>query len=799
MSLNTNSNHDNASQESHEHQEVGAEKPDPTTRISFFKDLVSRRVPHILGGYLAASWIVLEFMDWLVRRYPISPHLVEFCLVVLAAMIPTVLLLAYFHGKPGPDKWTKVEKIGIPTNVLATATLLVFLFHGRDLGATTTTITLVDEQGQTFERSIPKSEFRKSVAIFSLENESGDTSLDWLSHALPDMILYDLLQDIYLEIRSTYNLYDDIRDAGFPEAVRIPMTMKRKIAEEKFMQYFAFGSINEQEGQLAIQLFLHDTRTTKLLAEKVLTGADMFKLVDEMSIWIKESVNIPKQHIEQTQDLPVSEILTSSIPAVKDFYGGNHLMVMEGDWIRGAILLEKSVQEDPAFAYAYLRLYIAYAFTNQGVKYRQSFAPLMQHLYKLPERLQFAVKHDYYYGIKREPQMALDVAENWAELYPDDMTAHKVLALLYMFRNQKDKELMEYKKMVGLDPGQYDLYLKIGDIYKDLGESDEALNYYQLYKDEFPNNTNSYRKMGDLYSTMGDYEQAKSNYREALLIEPDEISILRSMAQVDVELGNFSQALEAYHKILNDCKSAEEKFDTYDALEDYYYLRGQLDSSIEFTERKLAEMAHFAPPFMILNEQFNSLDKYILAGKEDVAFQVVHDAEEQLGPPLDGNIPFGYLSIYLTLEDVEKTEKALAAAEAAMESLQGEMARPVLLNAEGRIHELKQEYDLAIQRYNKHLILEPTEASIQVQLGRCYRMQQDYKKAEEHIKKALTIHPFWPDANYEMGLVYNGRGINKEALEYLQKAQSIWEEADSNYTPAIMARKKLAELETSGR
>jgi tetratricopeptide (TPR) repeat protein len=495
----------------------------------------------------------------------------------------------------------------------------------------------------------------------------------------------------------------------------------------------------------------------------------------------------------------VSEILTSSIPAVKNFYAGNSIMVMEGDWIRGAIRLEKSVQEDPAFAYAYLRLYIAYAYTNQGVKYRQSFAPLMQHLYKLPERLQFAVKHDYYYGIKQEPQMALDVAKNWAELYPDDMTAHKVLALLYMIRNQKDKELMAYKKMISLDPGQFDLYLKIGNIYKDLGETEEALNYYQLYKDVCPNNTNSYRKTGDLYRTIGDYEQAKSNYREALLIEPDEISILRSLAKIDMALGNFSQALESYHEILDDCKSAEDRSDIYKELEDYYHLRGQIDSSLEFTERRFTEMTKYAPPLMILNERFNSLDKYILAGREDAAFQMVHDAEEQLGSPLDSNIPFGYLSIYLTLEDIEKAEKALAEAEAAMESLHSEMIRPVILNAEGRIHELKGEYDLAIQRHIKHLELEPNEASIQVQLGRCYRMLQNFKKAEEHLQKALRIHPFWPDANYEMGLVYAGEGKNGQALEYLQRAQSIWEEADSSYTPAIMARKKLAEIEASGR
>ncbi|MCK4828276.1 hypothetical protein KA005_71770 [bacterium] len=110
-------------QESAETQETGSEKPVPSEGTPFFKDLLKRRVPHIMGGYLAASWIIIVFMDWLVKLYPISPHLVEFCLVAMVSIIPTVLLVAYYHGKPGRDQWTRVEKIGIPSNLVATGVI----------------------------------------------------------------------------------------------------------------------------------------------------------------------------------------------------------------------------------------------------------------------------------------------------------------------------------------------------------------------------------------------------------------------------------------------------------------------------------------------------------------------------------------------------------------------------------------------------------------------------------------------------------------------------------------------------
>jgi len=130
----------------------GSEKVDQEERTSFFRELLARRVPQFLGGYLAASWIIVEFLDWLVNRYPLSPYLVEFGLVAMASMIPTVALIAYFHGKPGRDRWTRVEKIGIPSNLVIAAALLFFIFQGRELGATTTTVTVTWCPRVSFER-----------------------------------------------------------------------------------------------------------------------------------------------------------------------------------------------------------------------------------------------------------------------------------------------------------------------------------------------------------------------------------------------------------------------------------------------------------------------------------------------------------------------------------------------------------------------------------------------------------------------------------------------------------------------
>ncbi len=459
--------------------------------------------------------------------------------------------------------------------------------------------------------------------------------------------------------------------------------------------------MQELDGQPSIKISLHNTRTTKLLAENSFAGKDIFGLVDEITIWLKEGLAIPKAHIENTVDLPVAEILTNSIPALQIMYSGYNECILEENWEKGLELLELSVQEDLTFAYALIHLYVFNLYNNNIEESMQALQSLMKYLHKLPERSQFGIKHNYYFHIKDDPQMSLEVAKNWAELYPDDVQAHSILAVRYMILNQKENELAAYKKLLSIDPGQYEYLLKIGEIYRDQGEFEDALDYYQLYADEFPNNSKSFKQLGNLYITYGDYEQARLYFNKALLIEPDEISVRLKLAKINTELGNFSQALKDYYDILEDCTTSQERFDVYKSLENYFLLRGQVGKTIEYLELKLAEQEKYDAQMEILTTRIDALERYIIAGNSDRAFQIVETIEKQLGPPLDHIAPIGYLTIYLELEEVENIEQTLEEVEAFAQARQLELFQFFILFTRGKIHDLKGEYDLAIQQYAK--------------------------------------------------------------------------------------------------
>ncbi len=154
----------------------------------FGRELLRRRVPQIVGAYLAGGWVLLEFTDWTVNRYVLSSHVTDFVVASWLLLLPAVAILAWNHGSPGRDEWTRGETIGITLNLLLAGMILFAVFRGQDLGAATTSVVVQDDEGNELTREIPKAEFRRRVVLFSFTNGSDDPELDWLQYALPKAI-----------------------------------------------------------------------------------------------------------------------------------------------------------------------------------------------------------------------------------------------------------------------------------------------------------------------------------------------------------------------------------------------------------------------------------------------------------------------------------------------------------------------------------------------------------------------------------------------------------------------------------
>ncbi len=206
----------------------------------------------------------------------------------------------------------------------------------------------------------------------------------------------------------------------------------------------------------------------------------------------------------------------------------------------------------------------------------------------------------------------------------------------------------------------------------------------------------------------------------------------------------------------------------------------------------LEEAESISTPVQAQLSKLGDIDLYVKAGRPEDAFAIMGEVERQMTPPFDKIVPLGYVLIHTELGNADEAQKALAGFEEYITAFKLEMMRPRFYRQQGRIEELRGQYDRAILSYEKQHELAPADRNVYGDVGRCYRHLEEYVKAEENLLEKLKVIPFDPETNFELALVYDATGKRPKALEYLEKALEMWKDADEGFEPAVEARDTMA-------
>ncbi len=762
---------------------------------SFLKHMWMRRVPHISGIYGLLILFIYFVLEYVASRYALSPHLVQFGTVLLLSLFPSVIIISYFHGRAASGEWKKIERFGLPINLVVSAVFLFSIFNGKDLGATVKAVNVMDENGNVIEREITKSEFRKSMAIFFFENKTADTSLNWIQYAMPFLISYDLLQDIFIRTENEMNFYQKIKDEGYSFDEVLPLAIKNKIATNRYLNYIVTGSFTKDlENQFILKVEVRQTKTSKLIASYERKGMDVFELADIISLQLKSDIELPAVHIENAKDLPISEMLTKSETALKFYILAVNQRFINNDYQKAKYYSEKAVAEDPLFIMAHAQLVDIYISTNKKELADQSFETVMKNMDRLPEQIRFRMKYSYYLLVRQQPDKAFAIVKMWKELYPYDTEAYLMLATLYQLQNEPQKTIEEYEAVMALDPDRYDLILEIARLYESQAKYDKALAFYKKYAALFPESSTPYVSIGNLNLMLREYDKSKANFERALLIEHDNIDALIGLADVDFLMGKLDQLEKQYYDILKLCKTPQESYNIYESIIEFYEYKGQMKKALAAMDEQFIEYAKYTEPINVIISKVMKLDQYVKAGQSDRAFQIIKGFEKELSDPINKFISLGYLSIYQQTKDADNLKIALTGVKDVIATFKYEVLNPLVTKGEAKVFEFNGEYKEAIKIYEKLLKDNPRAISMNYSIGHCYRMLEKYDKAESFIQIVLDRTPNDPEYNLEMAMIYAKQDKIDNALSHLKTAIKVWEDADYEYEPARLAQEKYLEL-----
>ncbi|MCP4546287.1 MAG: tetratricopeptide repeat protein [bacterium] len=762
--------------------------------MSLIEKLRERRVPQIVGGYIAGGWAIVQFLEFLEGRMTISPHLTNLIGLAFILLLPTIASIAWLHGRPGKDSWGRVSKIVLPLNLVLVTLLLMFLFKGHDLGAVVQTIEVANEHGAVSERLIPKSEFRRHVLLFYPEN-NGSTEDDWARETFSVLLATDLSQDVFIDVQMPGSMPNTFRDAGYADGHCLNRSHQRKIARDTHTPLFATSSIVHQTDLWSITIELHESESGRTRATCTLEATDLYKLVDKASLQLRRDLDIPSGHLNDNVDMPVAELTSSNIEAVKCFVQGFVLLTHHNDWAGAGPFIEKAIEMDPEYAMAQFFAFAIYQTLDQPAKISVAINAAMKHLYKIPERSRFLIKAQYYFVEKQDSEKGMAILQMWSDIYPNDVNAYKQQAMYYYLHQDLPNAIRANEKILAIDPTQVQVMTELANIHRILKQNEEAERYLQLYIDRFPTRTDGYRDLAHFYSDIGRLADARASLEKAQLHDPADPSLALSLIDLDIKTGRFNESLRVIESLLPGANTARERAQIMARQINLALLMGQTEYLIEMLALFYDTRAEFQNPLQLDLIYALMMPAVSMLGKSELALQMLDEIDSRILPPYD---KLTGISRGWALADLGRTDEAevtIAEALEVIDQFKFETMRPTVELASGMTAEVAGNLDGAVEHYRT--AQETTvqyEPYLPVRLARALRLQDKLTEAHEVLTAALILWPAHPETNLEMAFVLKDQGDIEQARTHLQTAQAAWVDADADFAPAQRARELAATL-----
>ncbi len=613
----------------------------------------------------------------------------------------------------------------------------------------------------------------------------------WISYAVPEALVLDLLADEFFVPIPLYWSESYVRERGFENFTAAPFALKRELAQQWYAGFMAIGEIDRVDDLLRVTLRLYRVDDGSLAGETVHQGADMLAVVDEMSAPVKVALEIPAR--EGFEDLPVRGRLSENAAAVEAFFKGVFRYRIHRDTEGATEYLTTATTLDPSFTVAQYTLYQVLQAHAEGEVV--AIAPLvtaMEHLYRVPERYGFQVKVQYYL-LTGEMDRAAAVVEMWVGLYPNDLNALRIQAGMQLSNGDWDDVLATFAAIRLLDPLDGRPILDMAQAHENLGNYDQAMSLRTEYVERFPGDAYGYSELADFHRRRGQHEDAREALERAIVLEPLAQGFARELAELDLDIGRLEEAGAGYERSLAQARTPDQRAQALSGLTRYHHRRGEMADAIRAIEARMQEESSFETPLRMAFGSVGDILVYLDAGRIDQAVALLEELRAGFQTSLSAYVAHAAVHVALAAEGVDAAFEAHRQASEAVEAGRFQELRPTLLGDLGLIQDRAGDYLGAAESFRAAIALSPVGRFYRG-AGRALRRAGLLDEAEAELREALRLVPADPHAHVEMGLLVEAREDIEAAVEHLRSALAVWENADEDFEPAGEARAKLAEL-----
>jgi serine/threonine protein kinase/Flp pilus assembly protein TadD len=667
---------------------------------------------------------------------------------------------------------------------------------------------------------LPRKEaVRSSIAVISFENQTGESSYDYLQKAIPNLLITSLERSNNVEVMTWERMHDLLEQMGKPEVEVIDRDLGYELCRREGVQAIVLGSFVMAGDMFATDVKVLDVTTKRLLKSASSRGEGISSIlksqIDELSREISKGIGIPAGTSGQ-KGQSIATVTTESMEAYQHYLKGKESFD-KFYFDEAERHFEKALELDPRFAMAHFMLGQIYLQRSERDAAIEAYTQAKAFFDRATEKEKLYIESECANWLERDSGKRLQLLQELARKYPKEKEVHQDLGNIYQSREMYNEALESYLKAFELDPNWGYVLNSLGYTYSDMGDYEKAIEFFERYASLSPGDANPVDSMAEQYFRMGRLDEAIAKYEEALEIRPDFDSGLR-LAIVYAFREEYAQAQAQLDRFIARVSSPGRKAEGYLWRGIFSFLAGKREDAFGF----LAELETFADRIRTGSAYYTKGWMLFDLGEFDASrthLQRALDLFLSFRPNSIGTKSWAEFCIGL----VDVREGKLGSAESRLETiktLSGKLATPSSIKDNSFRKDWLQAEILMAQGSAKEAvaILENTVsesapllhtdnygpynmpfrrdvlARAYHQCGRLDEAIAEYERLTRLVPEEKDWHLVHPIYYFLLAKLYEEKKMTAEALECYNRFLSLWKDADPGTAEVETAKERVAAL-----
>ncbi len=667
---------------------------------------------------------------------------------------------------------------------------------------------------------LPKKEaLKSSIAVISFENQTGESSYDYLQKAIPNLLITSLERSKNVEVMTWERMHDLLEQMGKSDVDVIDRDMGFELSRREGVQAIVLGSFVMAGDMFATDVKVLDVATKRLLKSVSSKGQGISSIlrsqIDELSREISKGVGISAPPSGQ-KGQGIAAITTESMEAYEYYLKGKESFD-KFYYAEAKRNFEKALELDPRFAMAHFMLGQAYFQLTERDAGIEAYTQAEAFSDRATEKERLYIESECAIWLEGDSGKRLQLLQELAEKYPKEKEAYNELGVIYQGREMYKEAVESYQKAIELDPTWGYALNQLAYVYSDIGDYEKAIEYFERYAALSPGDANPVDSMAEQYFRMGRLDEAIAKYKEALEIKPDFDSGLR-LALVCAFKEDYAQAQTQLDRFIARIPSPGRKAEGYLWKGVFSFLVGKREEAFGF----LAEARSFADRIRAGSIDYTKGWMHFELGEFEAS-------RTHLQKALDLFLSFfpdspewkSWAEFCVGLVDVREGKLGSAQSRlATINSLLPKIETPSGKNASAFMRDWLQAEILMAQGSAKEAVavLENSVsesvpnlktddygpynmpfrrdflARAYYQCGRLDEAIAEYERLIRIIPREKDWHLVHPVYYFLLGQLYEEKKMTAEALKCYERFLSLWKDADSGIEEVEAAKARVAEL-----